>query len=95
MAYRIGADWTVTLTQLEEALNRYRFVECSPSQDKSVGWTEPRGQAHGPLVESIGGHWILKLQIETKAVPGSVVRRKADERIQEIEATTGRKPGKK
>jgi recombination associated protein RdgC len=46
-------------------------------------------------VESIGGHWILKLQIETKAVPGSVVRRKADERIQEIEATTGRKPGKK
>jgi len=95
MAYRIGADWTVTLTQLEEALNRYRFVECSPSQDKSVGWTEPRGQTHGPLVESIGGHWILKLQIETKAVPGSVVRRKADERIQEIEATTGRKPGKK
>jgi len=95
MAYRIGADWTVTLTQLEEALNRYRFVECSPNQDKSVGWTEPRGQAHGPLVESIGGHWILKLQIETKAVPGSVVRRKSDERIQEIEAATGRKPGKK
>jgi recombination associated protein RdgC len=95
MAYRIGADWTISLTQLEEALDSYRFVECSPSQDKSVGWAEPRGQAHGPLVESVGGQWILKLQIETKAVPGSVVRRKADERIQEIEATTGRKPGKK
>jgi len=95
MAYRIGADWTIALTQLEEALNSCRFVECSPSQDKSVGWSEPRGQAHGPLVESIGGHWILKLLIETKAVPGAVVRRKADERIQEIQATTGRKPGKK
>ena len=95
MAYRIGADWTTSLTQLEEALETARFVECSPSQDKSVGWTEPRGQAHGPLVESIGGQWILKLQIETKAVPGAVVRRKADERIQEIETTTGRKPGKK
>jgi len=95
MAYRIGADWTISLTQLEEALDRYRFVECSPSQDKSVGWTEPRGQAHGPLVESVGGQWILKLQIETKAVPGSVVKRKADERIQEIETSTGRKPGKK
>ena len=65
MAYRIGADWTISLTQLEEALDSYRFVECSPSQDKSVGWTEPRGQAHGPLVEAVGGQWILKLQIET------------------------------
>ena len=95
MAYRIGADWTISLTQLEQALDTYRFVECSPSQDKSVGWTEPRGEAHGPLVESVAGQWILKLQIETKAVPGTLVRRKADERIQEIEATTGRKPGKK
>lgn len=95
MAYRIGADWTISLTQLEQALDTCRFVECSPSQDKSVGWTEPRGQAHGLLVESVAGQWILKLQIETKAVPGAVVRRKADERIQEIEATTGRKPGKK
>ena len=95
MAYRIGADWTISLTQLEQALDTCRFVECSPSQDKSVGWTEPRGQAHGPLVESVAGQWILKLQIETKAVPGAVVRRKADERIQDIEAKTGRKPGKK
>ncbi len=95
MAYRIGADWTISLTQLEQALDTYRFVECSPSPDKSVGWTEPRGEVHGPLVESVAGQWILKLQIETKAVPGAVVRRKADERIQEIEATTGRKPGKK
>jgi recombination associated protein RdgC len=46
-------------------------------------------------VESVAGQWILKLQIETKAVPGAVVRRKAEERIQEIEASTGRKPGKK
>ena len=95
MAYRIGADWSISLAQLEDALDTCRFVECSPSQDKSVGWIEPRGQAHGPLVESVAGQWILKLQIETKAVPGAVVRRKADERIQEIEATTGRKPGKK
>jgi len=33
--------------------------------------------------------------IESKAVPGNVVRRKVDERVAEIEAATGRKPGKK
>jgi recombination associated protein RdgC len=33
--------------------------------------------------------------VETRTLPGSVVTRKAKERIAHIEATTGRKPGKK
>ena len=73
MAYRIGPDWQMSLAQMEEALARNPFVECSATQDKSVGWTEPRGVAHGPLLESVGGQWIAKLLIETKAVPASVV----------------------
>lgn len=93
--YRIGPDWAPTLQELERALATQRFVECSASQDKSVGWAEPRGQAHGPLVESVGGQWIAKLVIESKAVPGSVVRKKLDEQVSAIEASTGRKPGKK
>jgi recombination associated protein RdgC len=95
MVYRIGPDWSVSLTQIEEALDKARFVECGATQEKSVGWTEPRGEPHGPLVESVAGQWIMKLMIESKAVPGSVVRRKAQEQIEQIEATTGRKPGKK
>ena len=43
----------------------------------------------------MGRQFILKLMVEVKAVPTSVVKRKADERAQEIEAATGRKPGKK
>lgn len=33
--------------------------------------------------------------IETRALPSSVVNRKAKERVAHIETTTGRKPGKK
>jgi len=95
MVYRIGPDWSATREQLEEALDKTRFVACGASQEKSIGWVEPRGETHGPLVEAVDGHWLLKLMIESKAVPGSVVRRKADEAIAQIEATTGRKPGKK
>jgi recombination associated protein RdgC len=95
MAYRIGPNWNATVPEIESALAGNRFVECSPGQDKSVGWTEPRGVAHGPLVESVGGQLIAKLLIETKAVPSSVVKRKAELQAQEIEAKTGRKPGKK
>lgn len=93
--YRIAPGWDATLESMEAALDAARFVPCSASQDKSVGWAEPRGEEHGPLVESVAGQRILKLVIETKAVPGSVVKEKAQEAADHIEATTGRKPGKK
>jgi recombination associated protein RdgC len=95
MAYRIGPNWNATVPEIEAALSANRFTECTPGQDKSVGWTEPRNVANGPLLESIGGQWIAKLLIETKAVPSSVVKRKAEIQAQDIEAQTGRKPGKK
>jgi recombination associated protein RdgC len=80
---------------MEESLNSTRFVECGASQEKSIGWVEPRGEANGPLVEAVGGQLLLKLMVETRTLPGSVVTRKAKERIAHIEAKTGRKPGKR
>jgi recombination associated protein RdgC len=80
---------------MEASLDGARFVACGASQEKAIGWTEPRGEANGPLVESVAGQLILKLMIETRALPGSVITRKAKERLAHIEATTGRKPGKK
>ena len=95
MVYRVMSEWTTTQAQLEEALQGDRFLPCGASQEKSVGWVEPRGVAHGPLVEVVGGQWLLKQMVEVKAVPASVVKRKVEERVAQIEASTGRKPGKK
>ncbi len=95
MVFRMVSGWSATQAQLEEALDGARFVECGASQEKSVGWVEPRGQAHGALVEIVGGQWLLKLMVEIKTVPGSVVKRKVQDQLAHIEATTGRKPGKK
>lgn len=95
MVYRLGAESLPTLDEMEDALAQARFVECGASQEMSMGWAVPRGKEHGALVESIAGQRILKFTVETKSVPSTVVRRKADEEIARIEATTGRKPGKK
>ena len=95
MVYRIGEGWHPTLQQIEQALGAERFVPCGASQEKAIGWVEPRGEAHGPLIEAVGGQRILKLKIETRGVPSSVVTRKAKERSAQIETTEGRKPGKK
>lgn len=95
MVYRIVSPWRTTQAQLESALQEDSFVPCGASQEKSVGWVEPRGEAHGALVEVVDGQWLLKQMIEVKAVPASVVKRKVLEQVQEIEARTGRKPGRK
>ena len=95
MVYRIGAGWSMSLAQLEAALQAAVFVECGLTQERAVGWVPPRGDAAGPLAESIDGQWLLKLMTETKVVPGSVIARKTKESADQIEVATGRKPGKK
>ena len=95
MLYRLGPGWPASADQLEAALAAEPFAECGATQQKSAGWVPPRGEEHGALVESVDGQWIARLAIETKAVPGDAVRRKTQEAADEIERTTGRKPGKK
>ena len=93
--YRLVSGWPVDATTLDESLSSAHYLECGASQEKSVGWVEPRGHAHGPMVEVIDGQWLLKLMMEVKVVPGSVVKRKVQDQLDQIEATSGRKPGKK
>ncbi|QHI98842.1 recombination-associated protein RdgC [Xylophilus rhododendri] len=95
IVYRITPPEGDALLKLEEGLDKARFAPCGASQERSAGWVEPRGEAHAPLVESIGGQWIMKFMVEAKVVPGTVVRRKLEERIAQIEKETGRKPGRK
>ena len=93
--FRIQPGWTTSIEQIEEALQQTPFTECGLTQERSFGWVPPRGEAHGALVEAVGGQYILKFMTESKAVPASVLNRKVKERVAQIEATTGRKPGKK
>jgi len=93
--YRITSEWDTHLTALEEALSDNLFQECSATQEKSVGWVPPRGEAHGLLAESVGGQWILRFMLESKMVPGPVLARKAQEKAAHIEQQTGRIPSKK
>jgi recombination associated protein RdgC len=93
--FKIGASWNQDLADALRALEPARFIECTPTQEKSVGLVEPRGEKNGPLIESIGGQWILKLMTQSKVLPGAVVKEEVAERIAKIEEERGRKPGKK
>ena len=92
--YRIKANLP-DLSAMEEALQKAAFQPCTPTQEKSEGWVPPRGEAHGALVESVGGQWMLRFHTESKILPASVVQKRAQEKCDAIERESGRKPGKK
>lgn len=96
IVYRIAPESVLPdAAALDEALAKMVFMGCGATQEKSVGWIPPRGEEHGALVESVGGQWILRLMVESKTVPASVLKKRVEEMAKRIEQETGRKPGKK
>lgn len=95
IVYRIATHWQPDLSALEDALATEPFTECSATQELSSGWTPPRGQAHGALVESIGGQWIACHQQEKRVLPAAVVARRVEESVQRITQESGRTPGRR
>lgn len=95
LIFRLPASFKVNTTHLELALHSARFLSCGPTQAESSGWVAPRGTTHDTLVERIGNELILKLQVETKAVPAAISQRYVDEQVARIQKDVGRTPGKK
>jgi len=93
--FKITLPQPVLAFALQDAAQEHQFTPCGPTQERSVGWVPPRGQEHGAMVESIGGQLIMRLMIETRAVPAEAIKRAVDEAATKIEKREGRKPGKK
>jgi recombination associated protein RdgC len=92
LVYRIVQWEQPPQAEIEERLAAARFVECTAAQAESAGWVEPRGERHGAMLESVAGQWLLKLVVETKAVPGSAVKTRLEAELDKIEQETGRRP---
>lgn len=88
--FRIADGFTLPdLDALERVLQKGRFVPCGPTQAESTGWVAPRGNKSKVLAELIGGHLILKLCTEKRAVPSSAVKAAVEERVERYKAETG------
>lgn len=93
--YRIAPGWAMDLEAMEAALAKMPFQPCGATQQESYGWTPPRGEKNGALVEAIAGQRILRFRLESKSVPASAVKRRLDEVTAKIQENEGRKPGRK
>lgn len=91
--YRWPAAWAITTDQLREQLARGPFVRCTGNQMQSRGWVAPRND--GELVHAQNGARLIRLDVETRLLPASVINAEVRERAEKLEETQGYGPGRK
>jgi recombination associated protein RdgC len=92
--FRLADAWQYASEDLATALNRGLFVGCGATDQMARGWVPPRG-VEGELVFTQQKQQLIALGIEQKLLPAAVVRQYAQEKLEDIEAAQGYKPGRK
>jgi len=92
--YRFTEPFTLTGTQLGEALEKKRCRPCGQMEPFCNGWSEPLGQSGHTLVHETDGNLMMCLRREDKVLPASIVREQVAARVFEIEQS-GRTAGRK
>ncbi len=91
--FRLSANIDITADSLTDQLSQYVLQPCSAMEQQRVGWVAPTG--NGPLVHSVNRQMLIALGSEKKLLPASVINQAANERIAELEAQQGFRPGRK
>ncbi|MBU4611818.1 recombination-associated protein RdgC [Achromobacter sp. GG226] len=91
--YRLANPFDKDPAKLEDALAPLAFVPGNSLEPLRHGWVPPR--ENGPLVHSVGGHFLIAHRAEKKLLPASVINQFAKAKAQEIEEQQGFKPGRK
>ncbi len=92
--FRLADAWQYSSEDLATALNRGLFVGCGATDQMARGWVPPRG-VEGELVFTQQKQQLIALGVEQKLLPAAVVRQYAQDKLIDIEAAQGYKPGRK
>ncbi|MFZ2163357.1 MAG: recombination-associated protein RdgC [Sideroxyarcus sp.] len=91
--YRLPDDFRITPAKLEEKLSLKPLQPCSGLDKQSLGWVSCRGDDR--LVHTANKQILFALGVEQKLLPASIINRFTKERVADIEAQQGYKPGRK
>jgi recombination associated protein RdgC len=90
--YRLPCNYSLTTEALIEAITAQAFTPCTSHEAMRQGWVPPR--ENGPLVHVVNDQMILRLQTQTKVLPGAVINAEVTKRAVVMEKEQGFAPGK-
>lgn len=91
--FRIRNDEMPSVAELESALQAGIAIPCPSNQPSSAGWVPPVD--NGALVHSVGGQWLIALQVEERILPASVINDEVQKRAKAQEKEQGFPLGRK
>jgi len=92
--YRLTESLKLDEDNLQNQLTENGFRPCGSTELASMGWTSPLGQGES-LYHAAGGNFWFSLRKQEKILPAAVVNAELDDKVAEIESTTGNSVGKK
>lgn len=94
--FRLSPTWTPSSDELEALLKENQFLpnQLSAHQVVNVGWS-PFFEEEGTLVHKIEHNYLIKLTVEKKLLPPSVINQHTKEKVKEVEERQGFKVGRK
>lgn len=87
-------QWPILNSEADfnETIAEFKFKPCAHSSIESAGWISPcAAMNEDQLVRYIDGIYTITLQIETKKLPVSGIKKKLLEAVKQIEQTESRK----
>ena len=94
IVYRLPTDWKPSVQALDAQLGQLAFSPASSLEESSIGWAAPRDEDPS-LVYEVGGQLLISLRHEKKLLPAKVIGSFVRQRVEQIEAQEGFKPGRK
>jgi recombination associated protein RdgC len=92
VAYRLPNGWNLNNNKLENSLFKLRDRSCGSIEKSACGWESPFGNQ---MVHSVHGHRYIKMRVEEKVLPSSVIKKELKFRCSVIKQQQGRDPGRK
>ena len=97
--YRFSKPFSIDIEQLATQLGEKSFLPCSSTQASSFGWVPPLGITQDDnstqLTHTIGKTTMLCVRQEERILPSSVINDALNEKLDVIQAESGRRPAGK
>ncbi|MCP3850484.1 MAG: recombination-associated protein RdgC [Gammaproteobacteria bacterium] len=94
--YRFSKPFSIDNEQLETHLNEKSFKPCGSTQASSFGWVPPLGNTQENnatlLTHTIGKTTMLCVRLEERILPSSVINDALNEKLDLMQAESGRRP---
>jgi recombination associated protein RdgC len=93
VVYRFGAEWTVSLADLEDRCAQFSLQPCGAFDMQTRGWVH--SSVLKRYVHSTNGQHLIALGMEQKLLPASIIRQVTAERAIDLEQQQGYPVGRR